>query len=98
MIHKVLFYVYVNNIEKSKARLERKIKAVMACPQVGTTPAQPTPGIILMPNPSNDAVVVSDNRSAGFAKAFTPSTSKALQERMKPKQATRRKQTFGLGL
>ncbi len=30
MIHKVLFYVYVNNIEKSKARLERKIKAVLA--------------------------------------------------------------------
>jgi hypothetical protein len=45
-----------------------------------------------------DAVVVSDNRSAGFAKAFTPSTSKALMEKMKPKQATRRKQTFGLGL
>jgi hypothetical protein len=63
MIHKVLFYVYVNNIEKSKARLERKIKAVMACPQVGTTPAQPTPCIILMPNPSNDAVVVADSWS-----------------------------------
>jgi hypothetical protein len=38
-------------------------EAVMACPQVGTTPAQPTPGIILMPNPSNDAVVVADSWS-----------------------------------
>ena len=45
-----------------------------------------------------DAVVVSDNRSAGFAKAFTPSTSKALQEKMQPKQSARRKQTFGLGI
>ena len=49
MIHNVLFYVYVNNIEKSKARLERKIKAVMACPQVGTTPAQPKEVQVISP-------------------------------------------------
>lgn len=45
-----------------------------------------------------DAVVVSDNRSAGFAKAFTPSTSKVLQEKMQSNESDHRKQTFGLGI
>lgn len=43
-----------------------------------------------------DAVVVADNRKAGFGKVFTPSTSEELKERMNRRAENRRKQNFSI--
>ena len=43
-----------------------------------------------------DAVVVADNRKAGFAHAFSPSVSKALREKLQPSKPVRKKQNFSL--
>lgn len=45
-----------------------------------------------------EAAVVSDNRKAGFAKVFTPSTTEAIRESRSAGRAARRKQNFGVGL
>lgn len=45
-----------------------------------------------------EAAVVADNRRAGFAKPFTPQTSRELKARTEVRQAPRRKQNFGFGL
>ena len=43
-----------------------------------------------------DAVVVADNRKAGFAHAFSPSVSKALREKLHPAKPVRKKQNFSM--
>lgn len=45
-----------------------------------------------------EAAVVADNRRAGFAKPFTPQTSRELKAKVEVKQNSRRKQNFGFGL
>lgn len=44
-----------------------------------------------------DAFIVPDNQKNGFAKVFSPATSKKLQERNAPKQKTGKKQNFSVG-
>ena len=45
-----------------------------------------------------DAVVVADNRSAGFGKPFTPQTSQDLIKKIEKKETARKTQSFGMSI